>query len=88
MPQKKSEIIDGLTIKYHANGMTRWSKGLIVDGTPEGYWEWYRIDGSIKRSGYFKSGAPTGNWTTYDQNGNIYKVTTRPHKSTVNKNSD
>jgi len=39
IPEKLSEIIDGYTIKYHANGQTRWSKGKIVDGQPEGYWE-------------------------------------------------
>lgn len=75
---KKIEIIDGYTIKYHANGTTRWSKGRVVDGYPEGYWEWYRIDGSIKRSGSFVKGEPVGEWTTYDQKGKVYKVT---HKS-------
>lgn len=59
---KKYEIIDGLTIKYHANGKTIWSKGKIVDGTP-------------KRSGYFKMGEQTGTWTTYDKFGNVYKQT-------------
>lgn len=47
MKEKKSEIIDGTTIKYHANGQTIWSKGKIIDGQPDGYWEWYRIDGTI-----------------------------------------
>ncbi len=75
MPVKESEIIDGYTIKYHANGQTRWSKGKMVDGNPEGYWEWYRIDGTIKRSGYFNNGEPVGEWTTYDQEGKVYKVT-------------
>ncbi len=74
---KKSEIIDGFTIKYHANGTTRWSKGRIVDGEPEGYWEWYRIDGTVKRSGYFRRGVAVGQWTTYDQDGEVYKVTDR-----------
>jgi hypothetical protein len=32
--EKKTEIIDGYTIKYHANGKTRWSKGKVVDGEP------------------------------------------------------
>lgn len=77
MPEKKSEIIDGFTIKYHANGLTRWSKGRVVDGQPEGYWEWYRIDGTIKRSGHFVNGEPVGEWVTYDQNGDPYKVTHR-----------
>ncbi len=72
---KKSEVIDGYTIKYHANGTTVWSKGKIIDGKPEGYWEWYRIDGTIKRSGYFDQGEQTGEWTTYDKEGEVYKIT-------------
>lgn len=72
---KKAEIVDGLTIKYHANGSTIWSKGEIIDGSPTGYWEWYRINGTIKRSGHFTNGEPTGEWTTYDNEGKVYKVT-------------
>jgi antitoxin component YwqK of YwqJK toxin-antitoxin module len=74
VPQKESEIIDGYTIKYHANGLTRWSRGKIVDDQPEGYWEWYRLNGTIKRSGYFHLGVPVGEWTTYDEQGQVYKV--------------
>ncbi|QEN04753.1 hypothetical protein EW093_08550 [Thiospirochaeta perfilievii] len=74
-PKKKEEIIDGLTIKYHANGETVWSKGRVVKGQAEGYWEWYRIDGTIKRSGNFKNGAQVGEWITYDKVGNPYKKT-------------
>jgi len=48
---KKSETVDGLAIKYHANGETIWSKDKIISGQAEDYWEWYRIDGTIKRSG-------------------------------------
>ncbi|HRE27518.1 MAG TPA: hypothetical protein PK954_12855 [Anaerolineales bacterium] len=77
VPVKRTEIIDGYTIKYHANGQTRWSKGKIVDGQTEGYWEWYRPDGTLKRSGYFARGEPVGSWTTYDEQGNVYKVTTK-----------
>jgi len=72
---KKSEIIEGYTIKYHANGKTRWSKGKIKNGHPDGYWEWYRPDGTLKRSGHFKNGEPVGEWITYDQKGKVYKVT-------------
>ncbi len=71
---KKSEVIDGYTIKYHANGQTIWSKGKVVNDQPEGYWEWYRIDGTIKRSGHFDKGKPVGEWTTYDKEGKVYKV--------------
>lgn len=77
MADKKSEIIDGFTIKYHANGVTRWSKGKVENNQPEGYWEWYRIDGTIKRSGHFKNGEAVGEWITYDQDGKVYKVTQR-----------
>jgi len=72
---KKAEIIDGYMVKYHANGITRWSKGKVVDGQPDGYWEWYRRDGTLKRSGHFKLGEAIGEWTTYDDKGKVYKVT-------------
>ena len=75
MQEKKSELIDGFTIKYHANGKTRWSKGKVVDGQPHGYWEWYRIDGTLKRSGHFDMGEKCGDWTTYDAEGKVYKTT-------------
>lgn len=75
--EKKIEIIDGYTIKYHANGKTRWSKGKIIDGKTDGYWEWYRPDGTLKRSGYFDMGKAIGEWITYDSNGNVYKITNR-----------
>lgn len=75
--KKKEEIIDGITVKYHANGVTVWSKGRVIDGKAEGYWRWFRIDGSIKRSGNFINGIPKGEWITYDEKGNIYKKTER-----------
>ena len=73
--EKRTEVIDGYTIKYHANGLTRWSKGKMVDGKAEGYWEWYRLDGTLKRSGYFEQGETVGEWTTYNAEGKVYKVT-------------
>ncbi len=75
--EKKLEIIDGMTIKYHANGKTIWSKGQMDDDQPEGYWEWYRVDGSLKRSGHFAKGEPIGEWKTYDEKGEVFKVTHR-----------
>lgn len=77
MKDKVQDIIDGLTIKYHANGKTIWSKGKIINGIPEGYWEWYRIDGTIKRSGHFKNGATVGEWITYDTKEKPYKTTSK-----------
>jgi len=84
VPVKKSEVINGYTIKYHANGITRWSKGMVEDGKPNGYWEWYRPDGTLKRSGYFLYGEAVGEWTTYDAKGKVYKVT----KKTANNHSE
>ncbi|MBP9710896.1 MAG: hypothetical protein KBD50_01390 [Candidatus Pacebacteria bacterium] len=75
VPVKKATVVGGYTIKYHANGKTKWSKGKIKEGKPDGYWEWYRIDGTLKRSGTFKIGEPAGTWTTYDAKGKPYKVT-------------
>mgnify|MGYP000561646155 CR=1 FL=1 len=75
VPVKRTEIVDGYTIKYHANGKTRWSKGKLVNEQTEGYWEWYRPDGTLKRSGYFDKGEPVGIWTTYDEQGRVHKVT-------------
>ncbi|HMS37200.1 MAG TPA: hypothetical protein PKA93_08580 [Arachnia sp.] len=74
---KKEEIVDGLTIKYHANGTTRWSKGKVEDGKAVGYWEWYRVDGTLKRSGHFVAGEPVGEWITYDGDGNPHTVSDR-----------
>lgn len=75
--EKKYQVKDGLMIKYHANGTTVWSKGQLLEGQPDGYWEWYRPDGTLKRSGYFDKGKPIGEWTTYDKSGNLYKVSRR-----------
>jgi antitoxin component YwqK of YwqJK toxin-antitoxin module len=75
--EKKLEIIDDYTIKYHANGNSIWSKGKMINNVPEGYWEWYRIDGTLKRSGYFLLGEPVGEWKTYDKEGKLYKTTMR-----------
>jgi len=75
--EKKMDVIDGYTIKYHANGKTIWSKGKMVDGKPEGYWEWYRPDGTLKRSGHFCNGEPVGERITYNSEGKAHKTANR-----------
>ena len=70
-------LTDHWVIKYHADGIHPWSKGQIIEGLAEGYWEWYRLNGTIKRSGYFLKGVPVGLWVTYDQQGKPYKRTER-----------
>jgi antitoxin component YwqK of YwqJK toxin-antitoxin module len=61
-------------IQYHKDGSI-WAKGDMVDGECDGYWEWFRKDGTKMRSGYFHMGKQTGEWITYDKKGNIYKTT-------------
>jgi antitoxin component YwqK of YwqJK toxin-antitoxin module len=54
----------------------------MIDGVMTGYWEWFRKDGTVMRSGYFENGEQVGEWTTYDKNGNVVKVTTiKPKKA-------
>lgn len=61
-------------IEYHKDGSI-WAKGEVVNGTCEGYWEWFRKDGTKMRSGYFEKDKQVDKWTTYDKKGNIVKVT-------------
>ncbi|MCV2232842.1 hypothetical protein [Paracholeplasma manati] len=88
MPQKLKEkrigIIDNFTIKYHDKTNTVWSKGKMVNDQPDGYWEWYRTDGTIKRSGYFSNGQMVGEWITYDSQGKPYKITQKKQNSDNN----
>jgi antitoxin component YwqK of YwqJK toxin-antitoxin module len=72
-PQRLNQ--DRVVTKYHANGKTIWSIGKILNGQPDGYWQWFRKDGTMKRSGYFIQGKVTGTWITYDQLGKPYKTT-------------
>jgi hypothetical protein len=61
-------------IKKHTDG-TLWAKGQMLNGKMDGYWEWFRKDGTRMRSGYFKAGKPIGDWTTYAKTGRTVKVT-------------
>jgi uncharacterized protein YdhG (YjbR/CyaY superfamily) len=65
---------NGRTRRYYSNGMTEYT-GSIRDGQMHGYWEWFRRDGTLKRSGKFKAGDPIGDWTTYDTTGQPHKIT-------------
>jgi antitoxin component YwqK of YwqJK toxin-antitoxin module len=59
---------------FHKDGSVR-AKGWLRDGQLDGSWEWFRMAGTIMRSGTFGRGAQVGEWTTYDANGEVYKVT-------------
>ncbi len=65
----------------HRDGSV-WGRGYLRNGKPDGYWEWFRTDGTKMRSGHFKNGQNVGEWITYDHKGKVYKVTTlKPKKS-------
>jgi len=61
-------------IQRHRDG-SLWAKGQTVDGLADGYWEWFRKDGTRLRTGHFVMGEQVGDWTTYDKAGMPYKVT-------------
>jgi antitoxin component YwqK of YwqJK toxin-antitoxin module len=61
-------------VKYHNDGSI-WAKGTMIDGQPDGYFEWFRKDGTRMRSGYFRKGKQVGEWTTFDRKGQVVKVT-------------
>jgi antitoxin component YwqK of YwqJK toxin-antitoxin module len=75
MPE--TDLTEGHHVERHRDGSIR-ARGPVVDGRPDGYWEWFRLDGTLLRSGSFDRGRQTGEWTTYDASGAPYKVTTKP----------
>lgn len=62
-------------VQRHKDG-SLWARGQTVDGLADGYWEWFRKDGTRLRSGHFARGEQVGEWSTYDKAGDPYKVTT------------
>jgi antitoxin component YwqK of YwqJK toxin-antitoxin module len=67
--------------EYFKNGGIR-AQGDMLDGELDGYWEWFRLDGSKLRSGYFERGEQVGEWITYNAKGEVHKRTTmRPKKA-------
>lgn len=71
--EKRIDIIDGYTIKYHANKNTIWSKGKMVNDLPEGYWEWYRVDGTLNDRDILKKVNLLENGIPMMKKGNIIK---------------
>ena len=63
--------------RLHADG-SLWARGHMLDGEQHGYFEWYRKDGTLLRTGNFDRGRQIGEWTTFDSNGAPYKTTYFP----------
>jgi len=72
--------------QLHKDGSV-WAQGQTLDGEMHGYWEWFRRDGVIMRSGSFDRGEQVGVWTTYNPLGKPHKVTqmTPPAKAATKK---
>lgn len=65
---------DGTFVEYYKNGGVK-SKGKYKGSKMHGKWEFYRMDGSIMRSGAFTNGVQSGTWITYDAKGKKVKET-------------
>ena len=61
-------------IDHYKDGSVK-ARGSMREGQLDGYWEWFRKDGTKMRSGHFAMGKQTGEWITYDAEGAPYKVT-------------
>jgi antitoxin component YwqK of YwqJK toxin-antitoxin module len=82
MAAKKASEHDHIV--YHKDGSV-WARGKMVDGVMTGYWEWFRKDGTKLRSGFFLDGEQVGKWTTYDNAGEVRKVTVMKAKKTTGR---
>ncbi|MGO4785337.1 toxin-antitoxin system YwqK family antitoxin [Cryobacterium sp. W22_MBD10_FK3] len=51
------------------------ASGFELDGELHGHWEWFRLDGSLLRSGEFDLGHQVGIWRTWDRAGRLVKET-------------
>ena len=60
--------------EFYSNGFLK-ARGKQKSGRMHGGWEWFRRDGTIKRSGSFKDDVQVGVWVTYDAAGRLYKET-------------
>lgn len=57
-----------------ADGSVR-ASGFELDGKLHGHWEWFRVDGSLMRSGEFDLGNQVGLWRTWDRAGRLVTET-------------
>jgi antitoxin component YwqK of YwqJK toxin-antitoxin module len=61
-------------VERYANGVVK-LRGAHLDGEMHGPWEFFRLDGSLMRSGSFDRGRQIGRWRTFDRAGRIVKET-------------
>jgi antitoxin component YwqK of YwqJK toxin-antitoxin module len=59
---------------FYENGLPRF-KGQYQAGKMHGFWEFFRKDGSLMRSGHFDQDRQVGVWTTFARDGSVAKQT-------------
>ena len=60
-------------IKY-GDGTVK-ARGYRLGGELHGAWKFFRLDGSLMRSGSFDRGRQVGLWNTFTRNGDLVKRT-------------
>ena len=68
-PKKNGEFLE-----YYKNGGIK-VRGKYKGNKMHGKWEFFRMDGSLMRSGSFTNGIQSGTWITFDAKGRKVKVT-------------
>jgi antitoxin component YwqK of YwqJK toxin-antitoxin module len=61
-------------IEHYASGNVKMT-GFHLAGEMHGAWEWFRLDGSLMRTGAFDRGRQVGPWRTFDRAGRLVKET-------------
>jgi antitoxin component YwqK of YwqJK toxin-antitoxin module len=62
-------------VEHYGNGKVK-LEGAHLDGEMHGPWVFFRLDGSLMRSGEFDRGRQVGTWRTFDRQGKVVKETT------------
>jgi len=63
-----------LDIAHYPSGTLK-SEGFTLHGEMHGEWTFYRLDGSVMRTGRFEQGRQIGPWRTFDRSGHLVKET-------------
>jgi antitoxin component YwqK of YwqJK toxin-antitoxin module len=61
-------------VEHYANGKVK-LRGFHLAGDMHGEWEFFRLDGSLMRTGAFDRGRQIGPWRTFDRAGTMVKET-------------
>lgn len=64
----------GAFVEYYKNGGVK-AKGKYKGSKMHGKWEFFRMDGTVMRTGSFNNGKQSGLWITFDAKGKKVKET-------------